>query len=354
MQALGPEDGAFFAAQYDVTAGGQLRRPQHPQSPQALTAQHGEAETPAEDSARLAMLRGKLLQLRENRVRPGLDDKVLADWNGLMIAALANGGALLGEPGWIDMATRAFGFIAADMTRGDRLGHSWRDGRLLFPGLASDFACMIKAALALYEATGERSYLDQRARLAARARPALRQSGQWRLFPHRRRRRRPGGAPAATNDDATPNPNAIAAANLVRLAVLAGDDAWRDAGRPPVRRRAERRRANLIGHAALLNALDLRLRAAEIVVTGSGARADALLAAARKLSFLDRIVLHAPTADALPGRASGARQDRGRAARRSLRLRRRALLPAGGRRGATGGDREGDARLTTSAPRRVQ
>ena len=47
------------------------------------------------------------------------------------------------------------------MTRGDRLGHSWRAGRLLFPGLASDFACMIKAALALHEATGERSYLDQ-------------------------------------------------------------------------------------------------------------------------------------------------------------------------------------------------
>ena len=55
----------------------------------------------------------------------------------------------------------AFRFVAEHMTRGDRLGHSWRDGRLLFPGLASDFVCMIKAGLALHEATGDSVFLDQ-------------------------------------------------------------------------------------------------------------------------------------------------------------------------------------------------
>src|SRR5206468_2786917 len=109
----------------------------------------------------LPVLRGKLLKERDKRIRPGLDDKVLADWNGLMIAGLANAGALLGEAGWIVMAARAFRFVAENMTKGERLGHSWRESRLLYPGLASDFACMIKAALALYEATGERPYLDQ-------------------------------------------------------------------------------------------------------------------------------------------------------------------------------------------------
>jgi uncharacterized protein len=86
---------------------------------------------------------------------------VLADWNGLMIAALVNAGVLLDEPAWIDMARRAFDFVAREMTRGDRLGHSWREGKLTFPGLASDYAAMIRAALALYEATADRACLDR-------------------------------------------------------------------------------------------------------------------------------------------------------------------------------------------------
>src|SRR5207244_83381 len=111
------------------------------------------ARTPrsAVDEMQLSVLRDNLLMVRAHRVRPGLDDKVLADWNGLMIAALTNAGTLLGEPNWIAMAQHAFDFIASNMTKGDRLGHSWRAGRLLYPGLASDFANMIRAALALYE-----------------------------------------------------------------------------------------------------------------------------------------------------------------------------------------------------------
>ena len=117
--------------------------------------------------------------------------------------------------------------------------------------------------------------------------------------------------------------------NLVRLAVLAGDDAWRDKADRLIEGVLGAAGENLIGHAALLNALDLRLRGAEIVITGSGERADALTAAARKLSFLDRIVLRAPDAGALPASHPAREQDRGGARRRGVRLRRRALFPAG-------------------------
>jgi uncharacterized protein YyaL (SSP411 family) len=299
-QVLGAEDAAFFAARYDVTPGGNfeghtiLNRLKHLPRTEA-----GEA-TDAADAPRLAMLRSKLLKEREKRVRPGLDDKVLADWNGLMIAALANAGSLVGEGTWIARGAQAFRFVARAMTRGDRLGHSWREGRLLFPGLASDFACMIRAGLALYEATGERPYLDQ----------AL----AWQAALDRHYANPDTGGyfltaddaeglvvrPGATNDDATPNPNGVAAQNLVRLAVLAGDDRFRAQADRLIEGVLAANAEQLIGHASLLNALDLRLRGAEIVVTGVGPASDALAAAALRLSFLDRIVLRAPAADGLP------------------------------------------------------
>ncbi len=300
QELLRGEDAAFFAAQYDVTEGGNFEGHNILNRLKDLPRSMENEPPSGADVARLAMLRGKLLEEREKRIRPGLDDKVLADWNGLMIAALANTGALLYQPGWIVMAKRAFAFIEAQMTRGDRLGHSWRAGRLLLPGLASDFACMIRAGLALYEATGERPYLDRALAWQAaldRHYANLDNSGYFLTADDAE------GLvirPASTTDDATPNPNAIAAQNLVRLAVLAGDDAFREKADRLFEGVFSAAGQNLIGHAALLNALDLRLRGAEIVITGSGERADALLAAALKIPFLSRIVLRAPDASALP------------------------------------------------------
>jgi uncharacterized protein YyaL (SSP411 family) len=198
------------------------------------------------------------------------------------------------------MAARAFDFIARAMTRADRLGHSWRDDKLKFPGLASDFAAMIRAALALYEATGRQDYLDQ----------AL----AWQHALDRDYANADTGTyyltaadaeglvirPAATADEATPNHNAVAAQNLIRLAVLAGEDGWREKADRLIAAISPAAAENLYMHMALLNAVDLRLRAAEIVVTGEGERAQALLDAARRRSPLDRIVLHAPAAEHLP------------------------------------------------------
>ena len=300
IRRLGVEDGEFFARHYDVTPTGNF------EGLNILNRLKPQPRSDA-DEARLAALREKLLAARESRVRPGLDDKVLADWNGLMIAALVNAGLLFDEPSWIDMAERAFGFIARAMSRGDRLGHSWRDGKLKFPGLASDFAAMIRAALALYEASGQRDYLD-RARDWQRALDrdyANDETGTYYLTAADAE-----GLvirPASTADEATPNHNAVAAQNLIRLTVLAGDDRWREKADRMIAAIAPSAAQNLYMHMALLNAVDLRLRAAQIVVTGEGPRAQALLAAARRLPPLDSIVLHTASAATLPA-AHPARQ----------------------------------------------
>jgi uncharacterized protein YyaL (SSP411 family) len=293
IEHLGIEDGEFFARHYDVTPAGNF------EDHNILNRLKPLPRTDA-DETRLGVLRAKLLAARATRVRPGLDDKVLADWNGLMIAALVNVGLIFGEPSWIEMAIRVFDFIGSAMSRGDRLGHSWRQSKLKFPGLASDFAAMIRAALALYEATGQRTYLERALtwQQALDRDYANAETGTYYLTAADAE-----GLvirPAATADEATPNHNAVAAQNLIRLAVLAGDDAWRQKADRLIGAIAPLAAENLYMHMALLNAIDLRLRAAQIVVAGEGAGADALLAAARNLSPLDRIVLHADKADALP------------------------------------------------------
>jgi uncharacterized protein YyaL (SSP411 family) len=292
VRQLGIEDGEYFARHYDVTPEGNFEG-------HTILNRLKPRPRSEEDEARLAVLRAKLLAAREARVRPGLDDKVLADWNGLMIAALANASLMLVEPSWLDMADRAFAFVARTMTRSDRLGHSWRAGQLKFPGLASDFAAIIRAALALYEATGQQDYFDQALawQRALDRDYANAETGTYYLTAADAE-----GLvirPAATADEATPNHNAVAAQNLIRLALLTGDDGWRSKADRMIAAIAPLAVENLYMHMALLNAIDLRLRAAEIVVTGQGERADALLAAARALPPLDRIVLHARAAEVL-------------------------------------------------------
>ncbi len=189
IELIGPEAGEFFARHYDVTDEGNFEG--HNILNRLKNVPRSET-----DEARLASLRAILLEARAGRVRPGLDDKVLADWNGLMIAALVNAGIILNEPSWIEMARRAFDFIAQAMTKDNRLGHSWRAGKLLYPGLASDFAAMIRAALALYEATGARICLEHAVSWQNAFDAHYADRRHWRLLSFRRRRFRLAAAAA--------------------------------------------------------------------------------------------------------------------------------------------------------------
>jgi hypothetical protein len=290
---LGPEQTRFFAAIYDVSAQGNFEGHNILNRLNSLPVEQG-------DEQRLSMLRSMLQQERSKRIRPGLDDKVLADWNGLMIAALAHCAIAFDRPDWLVIAGEAFRFVSETMVRGDRFGHSWRDGRLQFPGLASDYAAMIRASLALFEAGSGDNYLDQAIRW------------QWALDRHYADAEHGGYyltaadaegliiRPHSTIDDAIPNHCGLIAQNLVRLAVLTGDPHWssrRDALFTTLLPLAA---DNVFGHLSVLNALDLHLRGAEIVVVGKGDRADALLAAARRLPHATTIVAHAANTDVLP------------------------------------------------------
>ncbi len=104
-------------------------------------------------------LRTKLFDIRIRRIRPGLDDKVLTEWNALMISALAEAGAAAGEPEWVDGAVRAMEFLEAALWFDGRWYRSWQHvGGRRHLAYAADYAALIDAYTRLGEATGERRW----------------------------------------------------------------------------------------------------------------------------------------------------------------------------------------------------
>ena len=306
---LGQQDAAFFGKFYDASPSGNWEDEAHGGS--IIILNRLEAKPPAlEQEARLAPLRAKLFEAREKRVHPGLDDKILADWNGLMIAALVNAATIFDTPEWIRLAADAYGFIVSKMQFTDaegnkRLAHCWRAGVLVTPGLALDHAAMIRAALALHEtrnwapALGSaRDYLADAIAWAEvletyHADPesgllnmAAKDAGDviLRLAP--------------TGDDAIPNAHPVYLSALVRLGGLTGEARWLARADQLFAAVGPAARSNLVGHAGILNALDFRLRATEIVTVG--ARRKALYEAALAVPFTGRIVVDIDRPDEIP------------------------------------------------------
>nr|WP_294505318.1 thioredoxin domain-containing protein [uncultured Rhodopila sp.] len=301
---LGPEAPAFKRA-YDVTQGGNweghtiLRRVTPPGT--------------ADEEAALARAREVLFRARAKRVRPARDDKVLADWNGLAIAALARASAVFAQPGWLDRAREAFGFILANMTdlRGG-VAHAWRLGRVTAAGMIDDQAAMARAALALHAATGDESYIAIAIRLADAARDAFADLDGGFYTTAADAADVPVIRPRTAVDDATPAGSAIMAEVLARLYHLIGDPAWR-ARAEAVLTAFSGQPDQLSAMPTLLGAADLLEEGACIVVAGdaSDGREQALVAAALRSPDPAVTVTRAIDAGTLPeghpahGKASG-------------------------------------------------
>jgi len=297
MEVLGPEDGALFAAVYDVTAQGNFEGGNILNRLGAMEARDAATE------ARLATARARLLSRRETRVRPATDDKVLADWNGLAVAALAFAGQSFGRSEWIARAARAFRFVMTAMRRDGRLAHAFRDGRSVFPGLASDHAAMAKAALALHAATGDGGYLGEAEVLAAALRRHHWDTGAAGYFLSADDAEALIVRPRAVADEATPSANALMAENLVRLWHLTGNDAYRADADAILDAAGAAIAENLFAATGMLSALDLRLGATDVVIVApEGGDAGPLVAAARA-AFTPNTILsvHAGAARLAPG-----------------------------------------------------
>ena len=147
-EVLGESDGAWAVAQLDVTG----------------TFEHGSSvlqrRTEPDDLPRYERVRAALLQARDDRPQPGRDDKVVTAWNGLAVAALAEGGVLLDRPLWTTAAERCADLLRDLHLVGDRLLRTSRDGTAgSAGGVLEDYADLAEGLLALYQVTGDASRL---------------------------------------------------------------------------------------------------------------------------------------------------------------------------------------------------
>ena len=284
----------LFKRIYDVTAAGNW------EGKTILHRRAAAAALSASDEATLAGARADLLAARAGRVRPGFDDKVLADWNGLMIAALAEAGATFGEPRWVERAKQAFAAIARDLGASGRLLHSFRRGQARHHGLLDDYANMSRAAIVLYEVSSDPHYLA-----AAEA---------WVEVVERRYRDRNHGGYFYTADDAEtliartrsavdnaiPSGNGVLAIVLAKLYFLTGNDVYRQRAAGILGAFGGAMRRNFLAVPTLFNAFDTLTRSVQVVIVARPPEVDALRVAAFAAAPPARAIMTLGSTSALP------------------------------------------------------
>jgi len=296
VNALGADEAAFFTRIYDVTPEGNW------EGKNILNRLKQPDRLSDEEEARLAELRCKLFASRETRVRPGWDDKVLADWNGLMIGALVRAGATFDRPAWITLARNAYDFVKTRMSDGDRLRHSYRDGQTSAPAIAPDYANMISAALALFSHTGEDMFLSD-----ALAWATVLDRHFW--------AENYGGYYLSADDtddiiirtlnahdDSTPNANAVMAVNFMVLFLLTGDRAFEDRAHKIERAFRGDIAKNPVAHAGFMDSIMTLLEPQHIAIVAPVERrdADALIATVNGMSLPGAVVQICVEAEAGP------------------------------------------------------
>jgi uncharacterized protein YyaL (SSP411 family) len=242
----------------------------------------------AQLEAEWTRIRNQLYQAREQRVHPLKDDKILTDWNGLMIAALALGARILNKPEYESAARRAADFVLQKMKdEKGRLYHRFRDGELAVEAHAGDYAFLIQGLLSLYQTTYDLRFAEQAQELQKEMTANFWDEENGGFFST------PGGSvelpvrPKELYDGAIPSANSVALFNLLILSRLTGDPQFEDRAQAQIRAFAGTVKSQPSAFTYFLCALDFALRPGEeIVITGEPQATDTReLLAALNLNF---------------------------------------------------------------------
>ncbi|MGB2206885.1 MAG: thioredoxin domain-containing protein [Parvibaculales bacterium] len=282
---LGAEADAFCAA-YDITEKGNFEG-------RAIPHLLASGDTP---QTALHGAREKLLSARNQRPRPGRDDKILADWNAMMVTALTQAAQIFDRPDWLALAETAFAAARRALSDANgQLFHAARDARRLDVSLAADYAFMGQAAAALYAATGTPDYC------------ALAEADAHHLHAHFADGERGGYFSNRTDetgllvnnrpvqDNAQPSANAATLALFADLASITGKSAWAAKAANGFQALAGHLAQNYASMTGLLSAHNARHYSLSIIIIGDGAPAKQLADAAHAHAIFHRHIMLLPT-----------------------------------------------------------
>ena len=225
-EVLGADRASTFAVVYDVTESGNWEHRNILNLPRPVAEAAGMlGRDPAALAAQLAEDRAALLAVRDRRVPPGKDTKVLTSWNGLMLAALADASRVLGEERYLSAAEKAAGFLL-DRLRvdGGRLLHTYKDGRAKLNGYLDDYANLIDGLTRLYETSGTPRWVESALELTEVMVDEFADPAGGGFFYTGASHETLIARQKDLYDNATPSGNAMAATALLRLAALTGRD----------------------------------------------------------------------------------------------------------------------------------
>ncbi len=260
---LDEDEAAVIEEAYAVTADGNF------EGQTILNRRHAPLSVDPDEEARLAPLRRRLYEARAKRIWPGWDDKVLADWNGMMIAGLVQAGRTFERPDWLTAARAALLFLRDHLLVEGRLHHSWRRGVVKHQATLDDHAHLARAALLLFEATGDSEAFDFARKLVDLARQHYWDDAAGAFYVAASDAEALLVRAKSAQDSAVPSGNGVMVEVLARLHYLTGDAATRQMAECTIAAFTGEIERNFFPLSTLLNAAEFLERAVQVAIIGT-------------------------------------------------------------------------------------
>ncbi|MDX6304322.1 MAG: uncharacterized protein QOI77_1291 [Blastocatellia bacterium] len=271
LDVLGERDGSLFCDFFDVTERGNFEGENILHITSSIAEAAARNKISAEDLQTLLDTgRQKLFALREQRIKPGRDEKVLTAWNGLMLASFAEASAILERSDYRNVAEANARFLLSSLKKDGLLLRTYKDGKAKLNAYLEDYACLINGLISLYEASGDLTWIESAVALADTMIEQFWDDSEGGFFFTGKSHEKLIVRSKEFLDNATPAGNSIATQSLLRLNLLTANDDYRRRATAVLRLLADQIRRYPSAFGFALSALDFYLGTPlEVVIVGS-------------------------------------------------------------------------------------